>query len=142
MLAIEMPNLHRCLTLTALATYFLVGGAVGLCTVWGGLGVEHHHHAGHEAPSHSTICGDHSADHHSEDQQPCRDSADHDSEDFLALTPDSPAPIASPLIGDVLPPAPDFSAAPAPRAIATPACLLGSVRGSPPGPALLCRFLV
>jgi hypothetical protein len=142
-----MRILHRCLTLMALATYFLVGGAVGLCTVWGGLGIEHHHHASHEAHSHShshtTICGDKSADHHSEDQLPCRDSADHDGEEFLALNPDSPAPIASPLIGDVPPPAPDFSTAPAPRAIATPACLLGSVRGSPPRPpALLCRFLV
>ena len=138
-----MRNLHRSLTIMALATYFVVGGAVGLCTLWGELGVEHHHHAADDTHSHSTICGDHSTDHAPEDQQPCRDSADHDGDEFLALTPDSPAPIASPLIGDVPPPAPDFSAAPAPRAIATPACLLGSVRGSPPGPpALLCRFLV
>lgn len=139
-----MRTLHHCLTLLALAAYFLVGGGVGLCTVWGGLGIEHHHHAAADNPathfhSHATPCDSHGHD----DQQPCRDSAAHDSDEFLAVTLDAPAPIASPLIGDAPLPAPDFSAAPAPRSLTIPADLLGSVRGSPPDPtALLCRLLV
>jgi hypothetical protein len=146
-----MCTLFRCLTLMALATYFLVGGALGLCTVWGGLGLQHHHHGSAKANDvhsdlNASICGNDSANCErspTDDQQPCRDSAGHDGEKFLALTLNSPTLIASPLTGDVSLPAPDFSAASAPRAIGTPANLLGSVRGSPPGPpALLCRFLV
>ncbi len=152
---LKMHILPRWLTLMAFAAYLLVGGAAGLCTVWGGLGIQHHHHAagaddGHSHDSaHATtvsgsICASDSSDcRKHEPTQPCRESADHDGDDFLALTPDSPAPITSPLVGDVPPPTPDFSAAPSLPSAAVPAHLLGSVRGSPARPpAVLCRFLV
>lgn len=149
-MGIEMRTLHRCLILLALATYFLVGGAAGLCSVWIGLGVEHHHGA-HASDSHSaattSICGnhaDHCDKHERKNQLPCRHNADHDGDQFLALSPDSPAPISAPLSGVLATPTADFSvAAPTPQAVTVPACLLGSVRGSPPRPsALLCRFVV
>lgn len=138
-----MRTPHRSLALMALAAYFLVGGQAGLCVLWHGLEVEHHHHAGEHAHDASSTCGKALAD-CDQPAQPCRESVDHDGDDLAALLPESPLPIASPLSGEVPLPEPDFSAATAPNSARLLAVLRDTVRGSPPParPALLCRFLV
>lgn len=138
-----MPTLHRSLALMVLAAYLLVGGQAGLCALWHGLDVEHHHHAGEHAHDSSSTCSKAVAD-CEQPAQPCRESAEHDGDQLTALLPDSPPSITSPSSGKMPLPEPDFSAAKAPTSTHLLAGLRDTARGSPPSarPALLCRFLV
>ena len=137
---------RRCLALMALAAYLLVGGLVGLCALWSGLDIEHHHHDGHDhdhgGEAGGSFCAAHASD-CDEPSQPCRDSADQDGGELSARLPDSPSPIVSPLIGIQPTPNTKLVAAVSSQRVSVHAALRDVVRGSPPTrPALLCRFLV
>jgi hypothetical protein len=142
-----MRNLQRCLTLTALATYLLVGGLSGLCTVWSSLDIEHHHHhaQAHAAADdhHASVCSDTDDSHGEVPTLPCRESSEQDGGELTVVTPDPLKPITTPLVGLV--PAAVFTPLQivTTRLIALSAVSGEDMRGSPATQtARLCRFLV
>lgn len=146
-----MRNLYRCLTLMALSIYLLISGSTGLCKVWASLALEHHHHSqaqlsqSHDsAHAHPALCSDAAAD-CDIPAIPCDDSHKEDGRELTALTPDSPAPIASPFVG-LLPATvtvPPMSASLLTGGAQSHTLSDSSRRGSPPTlAAQLCRFLV
>ena len=140
----SMRTLHKCFTLTALATYLLVGGMAGLCSLWGSLEIEHHHHSQAHvvANDHGSVCPSHESD-CEVPAIPCHDSSEEDGDELTAVTPNSIKPIATPFVGLV--PAP--ASAPLPvvttRIVAQHSLSRETLRGSPSKrTAQLCRFLV